>query len=222
MAASHRLRVRSPRRRSGPPPIDPSKTPVFQTGPDGKLHPIPGWHTTGPFDFGVWSHNIDWGGVAKDLGNIAIGAASFMRGPGLGRDLLSALGPKAETAVADGIAEAPAVKAAKAFHSHHPHPRYMGGADNQERVLVEDALHHELHSVLGRAHREAGFPPVGGRTGSKIMWDEHFRLNPGSYDEAMEILRRVSREFDQARGTDISSKLGPAPSPPPAGTPPPE
>lgn len=64
------------------PPIDPAKTPVFQTGPDGKLHPIQGWHTTGPFDFGAWSHNIHWGGVAKDLGEIGTGVASFFGGVG--------------------------------------------------------------------------------------------------------------------------------------------
>jgi hypothetical protein len=59
-------------------PIDPQRTDVFQRGPDGKLHPIPGWHTTGPFDFGTWAHNINWGGVGRDLGDIAAGAAGGM------------------------------------------------------------------------------------------------------------------------------------------------
>ncbi len=101
--------------------IDPSRTPVFQTGPDGKLHPVPGWHTTGPFDFGAWSHDIHWGGVAKDLTEIGAGVASVLSGVGLGRELLSSLGPEAETAVAEGIAESPAAKAAaQAIHGHHP------------------------------------------------------------------------------------------------------
>jgi hypothetical protein len=64
-------------------PIDPQRIQVFQPGPDGKLHPIPGWHTTGPFDFGEWSHNIDWSGVAEDLANIGVDAAMSMEGVGV-------------------------------------------------------------------------------------------------------------------------------------------
>jgi hypothetical protein len=206
-----------------PSQIDPSKTPVFQTGPDGKLHPIPGWHTTGPFDFGTWSHNIHWGGVAKDLGEIGAGVASFFSGVGLGGEMLSALGPEAETAVAEGIAESPAAKAAAdAIHSHHVDPKYMGGAANGERVDLVDELHRRFHSMLGKAHREAGFPPVGGKSGSKIKWDEHFDRYPESREEAMQILRRVSREFDETYGTNISSKLSPTPSAPEVGVPPPD
>ena len=55
-------------------PIDPARTPVFERGPDGKLQPVAGWHTTGPFDVGAWAHNIDWLGVVRDLGDIAVGA----------------------------------------------------------------------------------------------------------------------------------------------------
>jgi len=50
--------------------IDPSRVDVFQPGADGKLHPIPGWRTTGPFGFGTWAHYFDWGGVARDLAEI--------------------------------------------------------------------------------------------------------------------------------------------------------
>lgn len=197
-----------PSRPSRQPPIDPSKTPVFQTGPDGKLHPVPGWHTTGPFDFGPWSHNIHWGGVAKNLGEIGVGVASFFSGVGLGGELLSALGPEAETAVAEGIAESPAAKAAAdAIHRHHVDPKYMGGATDGEQVDIAGRLHRAFHSMLGKAHREAGFPPRGGKSGSGVKWAEHYKLNPGSRDEAYEILRRVSREFDEIYKTDISSKL---------------
>lgn len=55
-------------------PVEPSRTDVFQPGQDGKLHPIPGWHTTGPLDFGQWAHNIDWPGVGWDLATDALGA----------------------------------------------------------------------------------------------------------------------------------------------------
>ena len=57
-------------------PIDPNTTNVFQTGPDGKLHPFPGWHTTGPYDFEAWAHNVDWWGVTRDLGKILAGAVA--------------------------------------------------------------------------------------------------------------------------------------------------
>ena len=188
-------------------PIDPSKTPVFQTGPDGKLHPIPGWRTTGPFDFRAWSHNIDWGGVAKDLGGIVAGIPAFFGGVGLGADLLAALGPEAEAAVAEGIAESPAVKGAGQIHSHHVDHKYMGGPKNGPTTPLEDFLHTELHRRVGKAHIEEGFPPVGGKTGSTRRWADYYRDNPGSRERAYEILRRVAREFDEEHGTDISSRI---------------
>jgi hypothetical protein len=185
---------------------------VFQTGPDGKLHPIPGWHTTGPFAFREWSHNIHWGGVAKDLGEIIAGVPAFFSGVGLAEGLASAFGPEAATAVTEGIAESPAAKAvSEAFHNHHPHPKYMGGASKQELERLTDELHRKFHGMLSKAQRDAGFPPVGGINGSKTMWAKHFKLHPESRDEAMEILRRVSREFDELYGTNISSKLAPPP-----------
>lgn len=59
-----------------PARIDPSRTEVFRRGPDGKLHPIAGWHTTGPFAFGEWARNVDWRGVGDDLATIGAGAVS--------------------------------------------------------------------------------------------------------------------------------------------------
>lgn len=64
------------------PPLDPNKADVFQPGADGKLHPVQGWHTTGPFDVGQWAHNIDWKGVGHDLRGLAL--SSVM---GAGADL---------------------------------------------------------------------------------------------------------------------------------------
>lgn len=63
--------------------IDPSRTPVFQPDREGKLRPIEGWTTTGPFDFGRWAHNIDWLGIGRDLGGIAAGAVGGGGAPGL-------------------------------------------------------------------------------------------------------------------------------------------
>lgn len=75
-----------------PASIDPSKTDVFQQGPDGKLHPIPGWHTTGPFDYGAWAHNIDWDGVARDTGHILAGMGTFSIPPVFGVPEMATLG----------------------------------------------------------------------------------------------------------------------------------
>jgi hypothetical protein len=55
-----------------------------------------------------------------------------------------------------------------------------------------------------------------------VKWSEHFERYPGSRDKAMEILQRVSREFDETYGTSISSKLRPAPNAGEVGPPPPD
>jgi hypothetical protein len=52
-------------------PIDPYRTNVFRQGPDGKLHPIEGWRTTGPYDVDIWRRNIDWKGVGDDFVTLA-------------------------------------------------------------------------------------------------------------------------------------------------------
>ena len=58
--------------------IDPRRTEVFRRGPDGKLHPIDGWRTTGPFEVGVWAKNVDWLGAGGDLVDIAAGVAGWI------------------------------------------------------------------------------------------------------------------------------------------------
>jgi hypothetical protein len=135
-------------------------------GPHGKLHPVPGWHTTGPFEFGAWSHNIHWGGVAKDLGEIIAGIPAFFSGVGAGADLLAALGPEAESAVAEGIAESPAVKAAaKTIHGHHVDPKYMGGGPRTGKLLISRETFTRSSTGCSRmrigrrdSHRVAGKP----------------------------------------------------------------
>jgi hypothetical protein len=172
------------------------RTDVFQRGADGKLHPIPGWHTTGPFDAGAWSHNIDWGGVGKDLGNIASGAADFM-GLGAGAAaLVKELGYDIGPAVVRGI-----------VHGHHPYPRFMGGSAEQELARLHQSLHSKFHGELGAGLKEAGFPPVGGIRGSTEEWAKHFDDIPGSLDKATEVLRHVTRNFDKKNGTRIMRYL---------------
>jgi hypothetical protein len=75
-------------------PVDPRTTDVFQPGPDGKLRPVPGWPTTGPFDVGKWAHNIDWGGVARDLSIAAAGipGAAALKAPLTALDIAGLVG----------------------------------------------------------------------------------------------------------------------------------
>lgn len=49
---------------------DPYRTEVFKPGADGKLHPVEGWTTTGPFDFPRWAANIDWPRSARSAAGL--------------------------------------------------------------------------------------------------------------------------------------------------------
>jgi len=82
-STSGRMPSTSPAPHNSGQAIDPSRVDVFQPGPDGKLHPIPGWRTTGPFDFGTWAHYFDWGGVARDLAEIGSDALLVPEGVGV-------------------------------------------------------------------------------------------------------------------------------------------
>ncbi|HXA40281.1 MAG TPA: hypothetical protein VNW53_14880 [Phenylobacterium sp.] len=175
---------------------DPSKVDVFQPDPDGKLQPIPGWHTTGPFDFGTWSHNVNWGGVANDLANIGMGVADFTGAGELGSAILAGLRYKIGPAVVRGI-----------VHGHHPLPRFMGGAADQQLARLHQSIHQMFHADLGAALREAGFPRVGGRGGGTEDWTAFFKENPDAENRAIETLQRVTRDFDKKNGTKISKYL---------------
>jgi hypothetical protein len=189
------LKVSSPGRS---PQTDPSQTSVFQPGPDGKLHPIPGWRTTGPFDFKTWSHNIDWPGVGHDFHDIGDGVLSLV-GMGEAALFLDAIAPNLDAITLGAIQ--------KAFENHHPDPKFIGGRPDQELVSIEKSVHRELHQTLAAKLRDAGFPPVGGVTGSTRRWSRHFDDNPGSLDQAIDILRKVTRDIDRKHGTAITPVL---------------
>lgn len=180
------------------PQIDPSRTDVFERGPDGKLHPILGWRTTGPFDFDAWSDNIDWRGVGRDLAEIAVGSAGFGKGvTAVAPGLIKTLGPKLGFKVAKG-----------AVHGHHPDAIFMGGRPEQELYDLIGKFHARFHGRLRSLFKEAGgFPPVGGPGGSRKVWAEFLKANPGERGRAIEILRRLSREFDTEHGTSILPAL---------------
>jgi hypothetical protein len=173
--------------------INPYRTDVFQPGADGKLHPIPGWHTTGPRDFGAWSHNIDWNGVGDDLNSIASNALLALEDPGA----LAALG-----------LEGPFGRGPKGvIHGHHTHPMFMGGRPDQEVYDLIASFHRQFHGELTPALRNEGFPPVGGTTGGKVDWADVFNKSPEDEWKAIGILWKVSRDFDIEHGTSILPAL---------------
>lgn len=193
----------SPRERHGiwiagrqPGELDPSRTDVFERGPDGKLHPVPGWRTTGPFEFGDWSRRFDWGGVAGDLTDITTGALDGLAFGGLAGQLVKGLGYKIGPDVVRGI-----------INGHHSFPKFLGGAREQVLAPLHRSLHVDLHVALETALKQAGFPRVGGRGGGAADWAEYFRLNPGKADEALQILQKVTRDFDKFNGTKVSKYL---------------
>jgi hypothetical protein len=152
---------------------------------------------TGGKTIGYYDHQA--GATGLKITSIYAGIAPFFQPGGWMDGLLEGSSPRVASAIAEGIEEA--------LHGHHPHPLYMGGDANQERELLRASLHRMLHSKLGGALRELGFPPVGGITGSRTHWQQYFDLNPGSREQALQVLRQISKEFDQRYGTSIIPKL---------------
>ena len=173
--------------------IRPNLGEVFQHGADGQLRPVDGWHTTGPFDFSDWSHNINWRGVGEDLGDIASGAIGGLGVGQLGEQVVKGLGLKIGPSVVRGI-----------INGHHPFPKFMGGPARQGLFRIHRSLHDDLHRDLGKAYRELGFPKISGKGGGTDIWREYFARNPMRRDEAKNLLLRVTRDFDRKNGTKIA------------------
>jgi hypothetical protein len=178
---------------------DPSRVDVFQRGADGKLHPIPGWHTTGPFDFDAWSHMVDAKGAGQDLEHIGESVLDAEGANAAGEAFLDALGPGVRRAVERSIFGP--------GHGHHALPKFMGGTADQGLADMAPPMHSEFHDALRTELRKAGLPPVGGKTGSTEMWLDAFAKDPTKRDKAIEILKRVTHDFDVERGTSITPNL---------------
>lgn len=197
-----------PRRASRP---DPTRTEVFQRGADGKLHPIPGWHTTGPLDFGTWSKNFDWAGVGRDLAEIGLGASTFMGIGAIASRIVEGAGYKVGQDVVRGI-----------LNGHHSMPKFMGGPAKQELAKLHRSIHDMFHNDLANAFKQAGFPRIGGKGGGTDDWAKFLEENAGKREEALGILQKVTREFDARNGTKISRYLDDTPAKvktPPSGPP---
>jgi hypothetical protein len=174
---------------------DPSRVDVFQRGADGQLHPIPGWHTTGPADFGSWTHEIHWDKVGADLEHIANSVLDVEGIKAAGDAFLDALGPGVKKAIFGP------------GQQHHPIPKFMGGAADQSLVDMATPMHREFHKELQAELRKAGFPPVGGTNGSTKVWLDRFETNSAERDKALDVLQRTVRNFDVGRGTSINPYL---------------
>ncbi|HEV2533369.1 hypothetical protein, partial [Phenylobacterium sp.] len=93
------------------------------------------------------------------------------------------------------------------IHMHHVFAKFLGGPEEQEREALKQSLHVGFHQALGRNLKEAGFLNVGGKGGSTEDWAAHFVEHPERFDQAIEILRRTSQDFDKTHGTSILPKL---------------
>jgi hypothetical protein len=139
---------------------------------------------------------FDWGGVVGDLGDIASGALDFMGGGGLAGEVVRGLRYKIGQDVVQGI-----------IHGHHSWPKFMGGPSQQKLARLYKSLHVDFHGELAAAFKEAGFPRIGGIGGSTEDWGRFFSENSEKAEEAIAILRRVTRDFDKRNGTKISKYL---------------
>jgi hypothetical protein len=178
---------------------DPSRVDVFQRGADGQLHPIPGWHTTGPADFGTWGNEIHWDGVGQDLSHIVDDISKVEGVKAAGEAFLNALEPKAQKAILKGIF-GPGER-------HHTYPKFMGGPKKQDMPNLAPPIHDMFHKKLTTALRDAGLLPVGGKTGSTKAWAELFDKDPAKEDLAHRVLRWVTEDFDLERGTSTGPHL---------------
>ena len=97
---------------------------------------------------------------------------------------------------------------AVAPHGHHPIPKFLSGNPRQALVPLAPAIHTAaggFHSQLNTALRAAFGRGGGGVGGSRAEWAAFFAANPGSQRQAFDILLDVSRGFDAANGTSVTS-----------------
>jgi hypothetical protein len=155
------------------------------TGPGGKVD-------------GYYDHQAAKAGLGITAQYAAI-APLFQ--PGGWMEVFPATGGTAVTrAISDGIDEA--------IHMHHAWTRFLGGPAKQDREALRESLHIGFHSNLRQALKNAeGFPNVGGRGGGTTDWQAYFEKYPERYQQAIDILRQVSRDFDRVHGTGITKRL---------------
>jgi hypothetical protein len=195
---------------TAPPPNDPRLPLPPQLRPSNGFiswlfgGPVPLKDSTGRV-VGYYDHQAANAGL-KITGAYAAVAPLFIPGSEAA-DLLAELAPGGAEAIGDGIEEAASNKIGQAAANHHAWPKYLGGPKEQELVALRKSLHDAFHTQLRVTMRKAGFPPMGGVTGTAPKWAQYFAQNPGSREKAIEMLRQVTSDFDRANGTSISPRL---------------
>lgn len=90
---------------------------------------------------------------------------------------------------------------------HHAIPKYLGGDRLQKLASLSDDLHKRFHGMMRETWRRIGFPPEGGRTGSREAWDYFMRANPNAQRQALDELLNNARKFDYENGTNLVSHI---------------
>ncbi len=77
-----------------------------------------------------------------------------------------------------------------AKHGHHSYPKYLGGAPDQELVLVAEILHRRLHSLISIIMRVNGV---------KVRkYDDFLKMSAKQQGDALQILLLATEAFDIA------------------------
>jgi hypothetical protein len=83
------------------------------------------------------------------------------------------------------------------MHQHHALPKFLGGADNGLRVLLDQTLHAQYHAGLMMRLTDSGIRRGG------MKWDDYFRANDGMLEEALNVFMDYTREFDAKHNTGL-------------------
>jgi len=91
------------------------------------------------------------------------------------------------------------------MNDHHSIPKFLGGDGDQDLEGLDKYLHGAFHNLLRQNLLDAGFPDASNTSAS--AWAGYFQNNPGSQDDALDILLDTSRTFDATYGTQVTQSI---------------
>ena len=116
--------------------------------------------------------------------------------PAMAFAMLGAGAPMAETGAVGALGgKLPPLARGVAEESHHPWPKYLGGAVKQELVRLPKSLHYEFHRGLDQK-----LPKWQGRV-------HYENLGPTERQQALEYLATYTKNFDAEHGTKLYDAL---------------
>jgi hypothetical protein len=83
---------------------------------------------------------------------------------------------------------------------HYPIPQFLGGHDNQVLHSLSNSDHSAFHTMLNHALKTGGFDGLDGNS-STDRWVGYFTNNPDEQRRALDIVLRLSGEYDHISGT---------------------